>query len=343
MPDDATTYSAAGVDIDAAQNALRSLRNAIVATHDERVLDGVGGFGGLYEVHADGLQRPILVSSIDGVGTKTAVAAMAGDFSNIGRDIVNHCVNDILCQGARPLFFMDYFGCSKLDTDVLKQVVTSAAAACQDAGCALIGGETAEMPGVYHEGESDVVGCIVGVVDYHKRLPSKHVKEGDRLVGIASDGLHTNGFSLARHALGGVALTEAMPGTDTTYAEALLVPHRCYLRPLAGLIADKKKVLALAHITGGGIYDNLPRALPERLGAMVTRGSWHVPQVFKEIQRLGQVDDMEMHRTFNMGVGMVAVVDRKAVDSVVRHLNEQGETAMDIGEVTAGPHEVTLV
>ena len=345
MPDEPTTYSDAGVDIDAAQSALRSLRSAIVATHDRRVIEGVGGFGGQFDATFPDMRRPVLVSSIDGVGTKTTVARMAGDYRNIGRDIVNHCVNDVLCQGARPLFFMDYFGCSRLDTAVLQQVVTSAAAACQDVGCALIGGETAEMPGVYHEGEADVVGCIVGVVEHDKRLPSQKVKEGDRLVGIASDGLHTNGFSLARRALleiGGVALTDLLPGTDTTYAEALLAPHRCYYRPLERLIADGV-VLALAHITGGGIYENLPRALPQELGARVTRAAWRTPQLFNEIQRLGKIDDKEMHRAFNMGVGMVAVVSEDSAETVLLRLTDQGETAADIGEVTEGSHEVTLV
>ena len=345
MPDEPTTYSDAGVDIDAAHSALRSLRSAIVATHDQRVIEGPGGFGGLFEATFPEMRRPVLVSSVDGVGTKTTVARMAGDYGNIGRDIVNHCVNDVLCQGARPLFFMDYFGCSRLDPDVLRQVVTGAAAACQDVGCALIGGENAEMPGVYHEGEADVVGCIVGVVEHDNRLPSQKVKEGDRLVGIASDGLHTNGFSLARRALfevGGVALTDAMPGTDITYGEALLAPHRCYFRPLEGLIADGG-VLALAHITGGGIYENLPRALPQGLGARVSRAAWRPQQVFKEIQRLGGVDDREMHRAFNMGVGMVAVVGKDSVDTLLLRLTDQGETATDIGEVSAGPHEVTLV
>lgn len=238
---DQSAYSSAGVDIDSAQRALRSVKDAIVETHGENVLSGIGGFGGMFDASFGDMQRPVLVSSVDGVGTKTAVAMMTGDYSGIGKDIVNHCVNDILCQGAKPLFFLDYFGCSRLDATAFEQVVTSAAEACKDSGCALIGGETAEMPGVYHEDEIDVVGSVVGVVDYEKRLPRESSKAGDCLIGIASDGLHTNGFTLARRALfelAGLSVRDELPGTDTTIGEALLKPHRCYYKPLSGILNE---------------------------------------------------------------------------------------------------------
>ena len=345
MPDKPTTYAGAGVDIDAAQRALRALRDAITVTHTREVLGGIGGFGALFEPDFGGIKRPVLVSSVDGVGTKTMVAAMAGDFSGIGRDIVNHCVNDVLCQGARPLFFLDYFGCSRLDAGVFHTVVAGAAAACHEAECALIGGETAEMPGVYLDGESDVVGCIVGVVDYDQRLPRDTAKVGDRIVGIASDGLHTNGFSLARRVLfelGGVSVRDIVEGTTDTYAEALLRPHRCYFAPLRDLL-PQRELVALAHVTGGGLYDNLPRVLPSGLRAVIEKGSWTPPPLFKEIQRIGNVPEPEMYRAFNMGVGMLAVVEKDAADAVVRHLTANGERAAVIGELQSGSQEVVIV
>lgn len=345
MPDERATYAAAGVDIDQATIALRSVRDAIQATHGPEVLGGVGGFGGMFEATFAGMSRPVLVSSVDGVGTKTKVAQMVGDFSGIGHDIVNHCVNDILCQGARPLFFLDYFGCSRLDPLAFREVVSGAALACQNIGCALIGGETAEMPGVYLDGECDVVGAIIGIVDYEHRLPRENAKVGDRIVGIASDGLHTNGYSLARRVLfevGGLSVRDQMPEEGQSYGAALLVPHRCYYSPLKGFL-DRPELSALAHITGGGLYDNIPRVLPTGLKAVIEKQSWTPPEIFRDIQRLGGVPDAEMYRTFNMGIGMVAIVEKDAAADVVRHLTNEGERAAVIGELQPGSQDVVIV
>jgi phosphoribosylformylglycinamidine cyclo-ligase len=342
---DVPAYARAGVDIDEAQRALRTVRDAIVATQGPEVLGGLGGFGGLFEAQFPGMSRPVLVSSIDGVGTKTKVAAMAGDYSGIGHDIVNHCVNDVLCQGARPLFFLDYFGCSRLDASVFNQVVAGAAEACYKLGCALIGGETAEMPGVYFDGETDVVGCIVGVVDFERRLPRETAKAGDRVVGIASDGLHTNGFSLARRALfelGGLSVRDVVPGTAMTYGEALLKPHRCYYPALKDVL-DAPELSGLAHVTGGGLYDNLPRILPTGIKAVIEKSTWTPPPIFQEIQRLGEVSELEMYRAFNMGVGMLAVVEKDAAEAFVRHLTDQGESAAVVGELQVGSQDVVIV
>ena len=335
----------AGVNIDEAQRALRSVKEAVTATHGEEVLDGIGGFGGMFAANFPQTKRPVLVSSIDGVGTKTTVAMMTGDFSNIGRDIVNHCVNDVLCQGAKPLFFLDYFGCSKLNSTVFRQVVESAADACKEVGCALIGGETAEMPGVYREYETDIVGCIVGMVDAPAdRLPRTTVQVGDVLVGLGSVGLHTNGFSLARKVLfekARFAATDSLPGTNDTVAGALLKPHKCYYNAFSAILVDED-LHALAHITGGGLYDNLARVLPDSIDASLQKSSWEVPPIFSAIQSAGQIEDAEMHRAFNMGVGMVAVVARGSEDRVVGHLRAAGETAMVIGELTAGTGNVQI-
>ena len=345
MPDETNSYAASGVDIDEAARALRAVKDAISSTHGPQVLGGVGGFGGMFDAGFAGMQRPVLVSSIDGVGTKTKVAAMVGDYSGIGHDIVNHCVNDVLCQGARPLFFLDYFGCSRLDPDVFRAVVNGAAEACYKIGCALIGGETAEMPGVYHDGESDVVGCIVGVVDFEKRLPRETAKAGDRIVGIASDGLHTNGFSLARRVLfelGGLSVRDVLPGTNDTYGEALLRPHRCYYGALEGLL-DDPALCALAHVTGGGITDNLPRVLPGAIRAVVEKASWVPPPIFQQIKRIGAVPEAEMFRTFNMGIGMLAVVEKDSAHGFARKLNARGEHAAVIGELQPGSQGVVVV
>jgi phosphoribosylformylglycinamidine cyclo-ligase len=269
---------------------------------------------------------------------------MVGDFSGIGHDIVNHCVNDILCQGARPLFFLDYFGCSRLDPLAFREVVTGAAAACYQAGCALIGGETAEMPGVYLDGECDVVGAIVGVVDYEHRLPRANAKAGDRLIGIASDGLHTNGYSLARRVLfeiGGLSVRDSL-SDGTSYGAALLAPHRCYYTALQGVL-EQPELSAAAHITGGGLYDNVPRVLPSGLRAVVEKSAWTPPELFRTIQSIGQIPDQEMYRTFNMGVGMVLIVEKDSAEAVVKHLSASGERAAVIGELQPGSQDLVIV
>ncbi len=347
MSEDRLSYADAGVDIDVAQAALRGVGEAIKASHSDSVLGGVGGFGALFEPKFDGFQRPVLVSSIDGVGTKTKIAEMTGDWSGIGKDIVNHCVNDILCQGARPLFFLDYFGCSRLDSAIFEQVVGGAAAACREVGCALIGGETAEMPGVYHDGEIDIVGSIVGAVDYDHRLPRAGASAGDRLIGIASNGLHTNGYSLARKALfdkGGISVRDTLPGTEMTVGEALIQPHKCYFNSVWPLIQEYPSILAAAHITGGGLYDNLPRVLTaSNLTFKINRRSWEPLPIFQLIQSLGGIDDNEMHRAFNMGIGMVLVVKQEDSHAIVERLNAAGEHTAEIGKLQSGPLEVQIV
>jgi phosphoribosylformylglycinamidine cyclo-ligase len=340
------TYSDSGVHIEDAQRALRGVGAAIQATHGDEVVAGVGSFGAIYRLTMDGMNRPALVSSIDGVGTKTKVAAMVGDFSGIGADIVNHCINDILCQGARPLFFLDYFGCSKLETHEFTQVITSAAEACGKAGIPLIGGETAEMPGVYHDGEVDVVGAIVGMVELDQRLPRAGIQSGDKVIGLASSGLHTNGYSLARRALlevGGLSVRDILPGTETTLAQALLAPHKSYLSSVLPLIMESAGIRAAAHITGGGLYDNIPRVLPANLQAVITRGSWEPLPIFKLIQSTGGISDREMFRAFNMGIGFVLIVKAEDASFVVERLNASGEHAGEIGEIQQGSQEVQIV
>lgn len=340
------TYKDAGVNIDEAQRALRSVVGGIQSTYSGNVISGVGGFGSLYRAAFDGIANPILVSSIDGVGTKTKVAAMIGQFRNLGHDIVNHCVNDILCQGARPLFFMDYYGCSRLEGLMFEEVLQGLVEACANVGASLVGGETAEMPGVYHDGEIDLVGSIVGVVDYDKRLPRGKMAAGDAIIGLMSDGLHTNGYSLARRALfefGGLSSKDEAPGTGNTIGDELLRPHRCYFNSVHPILQDTDAVYAVAHVTGGGLYDNLPRVMPSDMRAVIERRSWNVLPIFTLIQTVGNIPDHEMFRAFNMGIGLVIFCDRYAAPGIVERLNAAGEQATIVGEVQEGAHDVQLI
>ncbi|MBA4292271.1 phosphoribosylformylglycinamidine cyclo-ligase [bacterium] len=345
--DEGQNYADAGVNIDEAQASLDSVRDAIAASHNENVLGGIGGFGAMFNAQFPGIERPILVSSIDGVGTKTIVAQMTGDYSGLGHDIVNHCVNDILCQGARPLYFLDYFGCSRLERDVFNQIVSGAAAACAAVNCALIGGETAEMPGVYHDGEVDIVGCITGVVDEAHKLPRPPIVAGDRLVGLASNGLHTNGYSLARKVLfhdSGLTTKDPVPGDpeSTSIGEALLRPHTCYFNSVYPLL-QSGAIKAIAHITGGGLYDNLPRVLPLNVQAKINRRAWTALPIFEAIQALGNIPEPEMCRAFNMGIGMILVVDPDHLTDTITALNESGTPAAEIGKLQSGPQDVQIV
>lgn len=343
MTEEKLSYKDAGVNIDEAQRSLRTVTSLIQSTYTENTLGGVGGFGGLFRAAFAGVQDPILVTSIDGVGTKTKVAAMVGSFKGLGHDLVNHCVNDILCQGARPLFFLDYYGCARLSGLIFEDILTGLTEACRSLGCALIGGETAEMPGVYADDEFDIVGSIVGVVDGDKRLPRANIEAGDALVGLGSDGLHTNGYSMARKALemSGLSVRDEMPGMGTTIGEELLRPHRCYLNSLHPLIQDLP-IKALAHITGGGLYDNVPRILPGDKKVMIEKRSWTPQPIFDLIQQWGGVSDQEMYRTFNMGVGMVAIVDRDMAAAAVQRITQAGDQAWVIGEVQQGAQDVTI-
>ena len=346
MADLPLTYAASGVDIDEAGRALRAVSGDIRTTYTDAVIGGIGGFGGLFRGEFPGMEAPVLVSSIDGVGTKTKVAAMVGRFDGLGADIVNHCANDILCQGARPLFFLDYYGCSRLNGTQFEPLIAGMSAACREIGVALVGGETAEMPGVYHEDEIDVVGAIVGVVDERKRQPSGKLLAGDLVIGIASSGLHTNGYSLARRALfdvGGLSVRDLVPGLNTTIGEELVRPHRCYVNAVLPILADSDGVRALAHITGGGLYDNIPRVLTSGVRVILEKNRWTPLPIFNLIQEVGNIPDVEMYRAFNMGIGMVLLVQREAAPGIVQRLNEAGEPAAIIGEIQAGAKEVQLV
>ena len=346
MPEEALTYRTAGVDIDGAERALKDVLPEIQSTYTDRVVSGVGGFGALFRAGFPEMERPLLVSSIDGVGTKTKVAEMMGEFGGLGHDIVNHCVNDILCQGARPLFFMDYFGAGQLQAEVFGPIVRGMADACREVGMALIGGETAELPQVYVEDEFDVVGTIVGVVDQDRKLPRGKMQAGDAVIGIGSNGLHTNGFTLARKTLfdvGGLSVRDEVPGLGTTIGEELLRPHRCYFNALYPILQETEDVFALAHITGGGLYDNIPRVIPSDVRIAIERRAWTPLPIFKLIQETGGVPEEEMYRAFNMGVGMIVVAAREIAPALVQRLNQAGETAAIIGEVHSGPHDVQII
>ena len=304
-----SAYARAGVNIEAGNRAVALMRRAVQSTHGPEVLAGLGAFGGLF--HAATLREmrdPVLVASTDGVGTKVILAARAGRFESIGQDIVNHCVNDVLAQGARPLFFLDYVASDRLLPEQVAATVEGMSRACREAGCALLGGETAEMPGVYLEGRFDVVGTLVGAVERAEVLPRPGIRPGDLLVGLASSGAHTNGYSLIRHIFEGIPLNTVFPELGRPLADALLAPHRSYLPLLAPLLERGIPIKGLAHITGGGFYDNLPRILPEGCGARIERAAWPVPPLFRLIREQGSVGEAEMYRVFNMGIGMVVVI-----------------------------------
>jgi phosphoribosylformylglycinamidine cyclo-ligase len=331
-------YRTAGVDLDRAERDKEGFRDLLDATRDERTLSKLGLFGGLYAVPAD-VPDPVMVSSADGVGTKLKVAFLTGRHDTVGHDLVNHCVNDILVQGARPLFFLDYLATGPVAEGVVHSVVAGVSAGCRENGCVLLGGETAQMPGFYREGEYDLAGFIVGIVPRAKILDGSRVRVGDRLIGFPSAGLHTNGYTLAREILfevAGLTVSDAVPGLEETVGQALLRPHRSYLRVLAPEL-DRGTIRALAHITGGGIPGNLPRSLPGSLGARVERGSWMVPPLFRALQTLGSVEEEEMLRVFNMGVGMIAIVDPQGAEACLARLHAGGEGAWVLGEVVDGP------
>ena len=335
------TYAASGVDIDAGNRAVELMRASVRATYDERVLAGIGAFGGLFDAGAlKAMRAPVLVASTDGVGTKVKLAARARRFESIGHDIVNHCVNDILVQGARPLFFLDYLASSRLDAALMAEIVSGMAAACRAAGCALLGGETAEMPGVYAPGEFDVAGTIIGVVEREHILPRSDLRAGDVLLGLRSSGPHTNGFSLIRTVFADEALDTVLPELGTTLDEALLAPHRSYLGLLDPLLGQQPQFIkALVHLTGGGFMENIPRVLPEGVRAIVRPGAWPVPPVFSLIRERGTIAIEEMCRVFNMGIGMVVIVSSGDVHEVQSRLAEE---CWVIGELAGGTRGVEL-
>ena len=345
MPEDNTTYKAAGVDIDAGDEAVFRLKDYAKSTYTPSVLTDVGSFGGMFRLDTSEMSEPVLVSSIDGVGTKVKIATMMNRYETVGMDMVNHCIDDILVQGARPLFFLDYFATSKLRPSVAAEVVKGMSEACREADCALIGGEIAEMPGVYVEGEFDIAGCIVGVVDRPKVIDGSRVGVGDVLVGIASSGLHTNGYSLVRKVLfenNDYRVDQYVPELGAVLGDVLLAPHRCYLKPVMAVL-EAYDVHAMAHLTGGGFYNNIPRVLPSDCQVTVERRYWGVPPIFNLIQEKGNIEPAEMHRTFNMGIGMVLIVGKEQGVHVVRKLEECGERAFIMGEVHKGGREVTVI
>lgn len=334
---DGLSYRDAGVDLEVAERAKEGLKALVASTRDENTLSELGAFGGLYAVPA-GLASPVLVSSADGVGTKLKVAFVAGRHDTVGHCLVNHCVNDILVQGARPLFFLDYLATGSMDEHVVQEIVRGVAAGCRENGCALLGGETAEMPGFYAGGEYDLAGFIVGAVERDRVLDGSRIREGDALVGLASTGLHTNGYTLARKIVFDVmelGADDPLPGTDGTVADVLLAVHRSYLAALRAPL-EAGSVHGLAHITGGGIPGNLPRVLPAGLGAVVERGSWEIPPVFRTLQDAGRVAIEEMDRVFNMGVGMIVVVAPEDVDAVRGAARDEGVASWVIGAIGRG-------
>ncbi len=331
------SYRDAGVDLDAAERTKARLKELVARTRDEHTLSELGAFGGLYQV-PPGLDQPVLVSSADGVGTKLKLAFRTGRHDTVGQCLVNHCVNDILVQGARPLFFLDYLASGAMDEEVVSAVVRGMALACGENGCALLGGETAQMPDFYSPGEYDLAGFIVGIVERTRILDGSRIRAGDVLVGLASSGLHTNGYTLARTIVFqrmGLTVDDELPDAGRTVGEELLAVHRSYLPLLRGHL-EAPWLHGLAHVTGGGIPGNLPRVLPGGLGARVDRDSWSVPAVFQTLREAGGVSRDEMDRVFNMGVGMIAIVGADGVDPLTNAADEAGIEAFVVGEVVEG-------
>jgi phosphoribosylformylglycinamidine cyclo-ligase len=339
-------YKAAGVDIDAGNETVRRIKSLARSTFTPGVLSEIGSFGGLFRLDRERYREPVLVSSADGVGTKLKIAFMTGRHDTVGGDLVNHCVNDILVQGAEPLFFLDYLATGKLSPAVAEQVITGVARACRENGCALIGGETAEMPGFYADGEYDIAGFIVGVVERSRVIDGRAVLPGDVLIGLPSAGLHTNGYSLARQVFFEAAGWKAdtfMNELGTTVGDALLAPHRSYLTLVRPLI-ERDQVKGMAHITGGGMTENVPRVLPEGCAAEIDLQSWSIPPLFTLLQQRGDISSAEMFRAFNMGIGLVIVCAARDAQRVVNMLSMAGEpNAFRLGFVVAGERSVRYI
>ena len=338
------TYAASGVDIDRATEAKRRIRDLAGATFTPQVLSDIGSFGGLFRLDVSHLQIPVLVSSVDGVGTKLKVAFMTGIHTSVGIDLVSHCVNDILVQGAVPLFFMDYIATGQLDPAIIAQVVEGLAQGCRESRCPLLGGETAEMPDFYAPGEYDLAGFVVGLADQGKLLGAEKVQRNDVLIGLPSSGLHTNGYSLARKLffeLHAMSPQDHVAELGRSLGEELLEPHRNYLPVLRELI-QTDDLHALAHITGGGIKENLDRVLPSDQDAVIEEGSWDVPAIFRVIRKMGRIDQDEMYRTFNMGIGMVLVISPQRLDRVQEYLQNNGHPYFLIGEIQKGEQKVQI-
>lgn len=341
-PEVALSYRDAGVDIDAGNRSVEEIKEAVRSTYRPEVLGDLGGFGGLFALNASGYKNPVLVSGTDGVGTKLQIAFMTGRHDTIGQDAVAMCVNDILVQGAEPLFFLDYLAVGKLEPLQIKAVVQGVAAACRESGCALIGGETAEMAGFYKVGEYDIAGFCVGVAEREKLLPRADIVPGDVLIGLPSSGLHSNGFSLVRKICFDhkkMTVDTQVPELDGPLGGELLKPTRLYPKVVLPLLS-KYDIKGMVHITGGGFYDNIPRVLPEGTAAQIDPQSWPMPTIFGLLQKWGNVADAEMFRTFNMGIGLIMVVPAVEAEAVIMELKSRGEPAYRIGTVIEGKQDV---
>ncbi len=338
-------YKEAGVDITAGYRAVELMKEHIARTTTPEVVSDIGGFGGLFAPNLQGMDEPVLVSGTDGVGTKLKYAFTMNKHDTIGIDCVAMCVNDILCVGARPLFFLDYIACGKNDPERIAQVVKGVAEGCVQSGCALIGGETAEMPGFYPEDEYDLAGFAVGIVDKKKMLDKNHVQEGDQLIALPSSGFHSNGYSLVRKILDQNTETDWNTPYKTldgkTLDEAVLTPTKIYVKPVLALL-EEVPVRSIAHITGGGFFENIPRALPDGLGADIDRAALRQPFLFQFIQEAGKITTHDMYNTFNMGVGMVIVVPKEELGHALEVLQMEGEDAYRLGEVVSSPEKVIL-
>ncbi len=343
MAEQGLTYAGAGVSFDAKDDATDRLKRLLQSTYRPEVLSEVGNFGGLFALRD--YREPVLVSSTDSVGTKLKIAFMTGRHDSVGYDIVAHCANDILVQGAEPLFFLDYIGTSKLDPDVIEKIATGLAAGCREIGCALIGGETAELPEFYREGEYDLVGTIVGAVERARLITGNEILPGDRLIGLASLGLHTNGFSLARRILldvCGYNPADYVSAFGVTVGEELLKNHKSYVEAILNL-RERCDIKGMAHITGGGLPGNLVRILPPHCSAIIHKDTWEIPPIFGFLQENGRVESDEMYRVFNMGIGLVVVVSDDQMDTAIEALRSSGESPFHIGEIIDGKRQVEIV
>jgi len=331
------TYKDAGVDVDAGNLAVKRMKGFVKSTFNKHVLTDIGNFGGLFSFDKDKFDKPVLVSSADGVGTKLKVAFRTGKHDTVGQDLVNHCVNDILVMGAKPLFFLDYIGTEKLYPDRVEGIVKGLAKACKENNCSLIGGETAELPGLYSKDEYDLAGFIVGVIEKDKILDGSKIKPGDKLIGLASNGLHTNGYSLAMK-----LFENEIKNNDAEIISNLMKIHASYLKPVSRVL-ETFNIHGMAHITGGGVIDNIERVLPKNADAKLKKGAWKILPIFKTLQEKGSIEEREMFRTFNMGIGFVVFASGEDCDKVLASLKKSGVEASVVGEVIEGKGNVNLV
>lgn len=344
----ADLYTQAGVNIDAGNEVVRRIKTDVASTHTKAVLTGIGSFGGLYDIGEvlKSYKNPVLVQSIDGVGTKLSVARMMNKYDSVGEDIVNHCCDDLLAMGARSLTFLDYVAHDKLDPNVMEAMVSGMSKACRENGVSLIGGETAEMPGTYREGEHDIAGCITGVVEKDKIVTGEKVKEGDIILGFASSGLHTNGFSLARKVLfeiGGYKVDTKVEELGETVGESLLQVHVNYSKPVLEMLDADIDIHGIAHITGGGFIENIPRVLPKDLDAEITLNSWPILPIFSLMQKIGKIEDEEMYRAFNMGIGLMLIIPREEKEKIKEVLKNHFDYKMfEIGKIINGNKKVVF-